>query len=94
MSISKNQFPFLLIILALCLQRAHLAPGSARFAYRAPVRDEIDMERIIKVWGDEPFEDFVRLLARGFLRNPAQTLGDAKYVRVHRKRGCRRGRRR
>ncbi len=72
----------LLIILALSLQRAHLAPGSARFADRAPMRDEVQVEGIVEVRRHERFEDFVRLLARGAVGHPAKALGHAKDVRV------------
>ncbi len=43
------------------------------------------MEGIVELRANERFEDFVRLLARGLLRNPAQPLGHANYVRVHAK---------
>ncbi len=77
----------LLIILALLLQRANLTLGSARFAYRAPVRDEVEMERIVEVRGNKRFEENVRLLAGGLLRNPAQALRHTKDVGVYRKCG-------
>ncbi len=77
----------LLIIVAFSLKRAHLTSGYARFAYRAPARDQIQVEGIVEVGANERFEDFVRLLAGGALRNRAELLGHSKYMRVNRKRG-------
>ncbi len=51
------------------------------------MRDEVQVEGIVEVRRHERFEDFVRLLARGFFRNPAQALGHAKYMRVYREPG-------
>ncbi len=37
----------LLVMLTVHLQRAHVAPGCARFAYRATMRDEVEVEGIV-----------------------------------------------
>ncbi len=51
------------------------------------MRDEVEVERIIEFRWNECFEDFVRLLAGGFLRNPTEPFGHAKNMRVYRKPG-------
>ncbi len=64
-------------------QRANLTPGSARFAYRPPVRGEVQVQWRVEIRRNERFEDFARLLARRALWYPTEPLRHTKDAGVH-----------
>ncbi len=59
----------------------------SRHANLVAVVDEIDVEGIIAVWGNELTEDLVSFFVRCLFRDPAEALGHAKDVGVHEKCG-------
>ncbi len=67
-------------------QRTYLAARHARDADLAPVADEVDVEGIVAVRGNELTKFLVSFFIRSLLRHPAEALGDAKDVSVHRER--------
>ncbi len=76
------------VVLAHIRQRTHLAPRHSSHANLAAVTDQVDVEGIVVVRGNELTKNLVSFFIRRFLRHPAEALGDAKDVRVHREPVC------
>ncbi len=78
-----HSFVPLSIVLAHLRQRTNLAAWYARDANLAPVADEVNVEGIIAVRGNELTKNLVGFFIRRFFGDPAEAFRDAKDVGIY-----------